>query len=818
MVAETSYARCRSAAVMGLILQAAATAGVALLAANVESRALAQLTFYIGAGLPIWFVTLLVFRQRELAALEQLDLEELRREKAATGGGEALFAGEAGGALGFQVAQQRLQWMIRWLIPIFGVLSAAVLITTGVIGWMGLRAAIVQNQWTPLSADNVHLGLIILTIVMFLMFFLSRYAAGLGRVRGWQLLRGGGSYVLGNAIAALAIVVAFAVHLYQSTSAWEQYVALAIPPLMVLLGVETLLNLVLDIYRPRSADIEPRACFDSRLLGLISEPGGIVHSVAEAVNYQFGFEVSQTWFYQLLQRVLAPLIGIGVLAVWLLSSIVIVQPYERAIIERFGRQLHAETPLGPGLYFKWPAPIERARKYNTDQLHTIIVGATTVISEDANKKARKRFDVELWTDKAHAGRDHFNFVISPKPGTRTAGEDAPSAGEGLSVIGDEAATRAPVHLIRMFVYVQYKIRPGELALYTQDVSRPEQAIERIAWNVVLRYAAASHIEQLMGEDRQGIGAELKRRIAQRADELQLGVEIVYVGVQQVHPDQDVAKEFRGVVNAQQEKVTSIRQARIAMSEILSKVAGDSAVASALARALDQISDAEKTQNAAERELEAGRIDPRELMRDELQGLAELFDARAEAQWRLMRAEEERDRVRSDFDLGMGRTQGQIAAAEQRVATARGELDQSGNTLNAALAPYIERYPAAQRGSVRDYVSAVFSVRYWSRRIEEHLISLKGDAAVVLSQKQARRWELEMTTAANVTRLERERVAYRAAPEIYRTRSYLDIFVNGMRRARKYFLAFEPGDRKVRVRIEAQEKARPDLVGTGGEQN
>ncbi|RMF81652.1 MAG: hypothetical protein D6744_06880, partial [Planctomycetota bacterium] len=580
MVAETSYSRCRGAAIMGLVLQTAATLGVAALAVYVESRALTQLTFYFAAGVPIWFVTLLVFRQHELAALEQLDLEELRREKAATGGGEALFAAEGGEAVGFQVARQRLEWMIRWLIPIFGVLSAGLLIGAGVVGWFGLRRAIGEGQWTPLKGDNIPLGLIILTIVMFLMFFLSRYAAGLGRVRGWQLLRGGGSYMLGNAIVALAVVVAFAVQLYQSASAWEQYVALAIPLLMILLGAETLLNLVLDIYRPRSADVEPRACFDSRLLGLISEPGGIVHSVAEAVNYQFGFEVSQTWFYQLLQRVLAPLIGVGVVAVWLLSCIVIVQPYERAIIERFGRQVNPQSPLQPGVYFKWPAPFERARKYNTDQLHTILVGATSEIKEEQSK-AKKRFDVELWTDKAHAGRDHFNFVISPLPGVQS-GRRQPDQ-PGVSLTGEDESTRAPVHLIRMFVIVQYKIRPSELYRYTQNVSHPQEAIEHIAWNEVLRYNAASHIEQLMGAERRLIGDELRRRIAQRADEMGLGVEIVYVGVQQVHPDQDVAKEFRDVVNAQLEKVTSIRQARIEVSEILSKVAGDSSVATTLAR-------------------------------------------------------------------------------------------------------------------------------------------------------------------------------------------------------------------------------------------
>ena len=46
----------------------------------------------------------------------------------------------------------------------------------------------------------------------------------------------------------------------------------------------------------------------------IAEPGRIGSSIADALNYQFGFEVSKTWFYQLLSRACVPLIIFGGLA------------------------------------------------------------------------------------------------------------------------------------------------------------------------------------------------------------------------------------------------------------------------------------------------------------------------------------------------------------------------------------------------------------------------------------------------------------------------------------------------------------------------
>ena len=298
-MAETSHARSRRAALIGLVLQIITALAAFGLSRWVGSTALNMLSLYLVGGIPIWFVVLLVFRQHELAALEALDLEELRREKQATGGGEAIFDEGGGGGLGFMVAKTRLEWMQRWLIPTFGFLTAVYLIAVGILSWVAFGDVAV-HEWPRLSA--VELALVLVSLLMLLMFFFARYTSGMARVERWQLLRGCGSYMLGNAVVALAILVCLGVYLYQGTTSWERVLTYAIPTIMLLLGIETLINFLLDIYRPRTPGVEPRACFDSRLLGLISEPGGIAHSLAEAINYQFGFKVSQTWFYLLLQR------------------------------------------------------------------------------------------------------------------------------------------------------------------------------------------------------------------------------------------------------------------------------------------------------------------------------------------------------------------------------------------------------------------------------------------------------------------------------------------------------------------------------------
>jgi len=812
-VAETSHARARRVALAGLVLQLITAFAVFGLSRWIGSTVLEMLAVYIAGGIPIWFAALLVFRQHELAALEAMDLEELRRERQATGGGEAIFDREGSGGLGFMVAKARLEWMQRWLIPVFGLLTAAYLIAIGALSWLVLTRR-EETDWPTLT--TVEIGLVLVSLVMLFLFFFSRYASGMARVAGWQLLRGCGSYMLGNAAMALAVIVTLGAYLYQGTTSWERYLAYAIPVVMVVLGAETLINFLLDIYRPRSPGVEPRACFDSRLLGLISEPGGIAHSLAEAINYQFGFKVSQTWFYQLLQRWAVPLVMIGVLAVWFLSCIVVVQPYEHAIIERFGRQIDPEHPLEPGLHWKWPAPIDICRKYNTDQLHEFYVGYRDFDQPLRDEEADpSKSVIELWTDRKHGGRLHFDFIIAPTPREefeRQAGEvlsRAVEVDEGLA-----ADERAAQHLVRMLTVVQYKIEPAGLVHFTQQLEDPHATLRKIAWNEVVQFVASNHIDHLMGEARDEGGKTLLRRIAERARELELGLSVKFVGILQVHPTQQVAEAFRGVVTAQQEKIAEIREAGVKENEILSRVAGDKRKAIALAHAIDQVQKNELLRGDLERRLrERGAAAPQQL--PGLEALRPSMIARLEAQWGLELDRQELDRIRKDFELGLGGSLRDQARAEQAVQTgvearAQGEAD-----LEAAVAPVraqlLKDYDLETAEALLEWAGTQVALEFWNEQLEKGLSGLEGEAAVILAKAQAQRWELEMRAAGEVALLQNERYAYAAAPKIYKTRGYLQVLVDGIKDARKYFLAFEPGDRDVHIRLETQEQAQPDIA-------
>ncbi len=809
-MSETAHARSRRAALLGLLLEVLTTLATFALAFYCQSVALRELGWFLAAGIPIWFVSLLVFRQHELAALEEMDLAELRRERKATGGGEALFAEQEAGSLGLLVARSRLEWMQKFLVPAFGLLHVVLLAGLAIWQWILLRKyARGDLAWPQLA--HTEFALILGALVMLFLFFYARYAAGLGRVPKWQLLRAVGSYMFGGALLTLAALVALGAHLYQGIESWEHVVAWVIPVVMIVLAVETLINFILDLYRPRTPGVEPRACFDSRLIGLISEPGGIAHSLAEAINYQFGFQVSQTWFYQLLQRAFLPLVWVAVVTIWLLTCVVVVQPYERAIVERFGRQLNAERPLEPGIHFKWPAPFETVRRYNTGKLQEFFIGYE--VGDQPAQEEEEEHKVELWTDEMHGGRRHFNFLIAPTPIELVRQQAVGPAVHEEQVRGE----RAPAHLIRMLVLVQYKLRPDALAGYTGRNRDPEATLRDIAWHEVTRFAAGRHADELIDMAGGEAGRILRDRIAARAESLGLGLDVVHVGLLSAHPEKTVAQAFRDVIKAQQERIAEIRKARVKENETLSEVAGDKDRALRLAHAIRHVGDFEVRLNRLERSLRAAAGLPADGQRwlEPFKDLWSLYRKQLEARWNLDQAQAARDRLHEDFELNAGGTVRDLQAADQRVAEGQAALEQATARLEQALAPVraalSDRYGPQVAGRLLEYAETHAALEFWNQILEQQLRGLEGKAAVVLAEAQARRWQTEMKAAAEVTRLTQERDAYNVAPEIYRARSYLQTLVEGLKDARKYFLAFDKTGRDIKLRIEAQEQAQPDIT-------
>ncbi len=499
----------------------------------------------------IWFVLAIQFHTRSLAEQEKLDISQLSKAEQ----GPTIFQAKDERSTLFAVAQRRLAILEKWFIPIFSALIATYQISIGIYLLKVISGSIdAEPQQALLCA-------ICMTGIAFVSFLISRYATGMSSQPQWRPLRAGGSSLLGIAVLCfvMAIGLAFA---YFNWFGIVDVISWVIPILLVVLGAETALNVVLDIYRPRLKDQYARSAFDSRLLGIINEPGGILRSAAETMDYQFGFKVSQTWFYKLLEKAIAPLVLFAAVTLYLMSCIVIVSPNEEAIIEHFGNPANKSGQVrrvGPGLTFKWPWPIDIAYKHPVKKVLEISIGYVPKTDPKTGEVIR---EPSLLWGKAHYEEEYHLLVAS---------EDTSSG----SVAG-----AVPVSLVIAAVPVQYRVK--DLHSFIYKLSKPEKLLESICYRELTKFASSASIEvddedalehSLLGAGRAQAKQILTRRIQDAADEAGLGVEIVFLGLQGIHPPVEVATDYQKVIGAVQEKQAIVLQAQAERNKTLSTLAG-----------------------------------------------------------------------------------------------------------------------------------------------------------------------------------------------------------------------------------------------------
>ena len=496
-----------------------------------------------------WFVLCLQFYQRSLAEQEKLDAGQLVRGEKTS----AIFQARSERATLLSVAQRRLEIFEQWFIPIFASIIAAFQIGIGLYLVKAFGAEVEAELKKPLLCG------ICLTAIAFMSFLMSRYATGMSAQPEWKPLRAGGSSLLGIAAVCFILAVFLAVvHLFNKY--WPVNVmALVIPGLLVVLGAETAVNLVLDIYRPRLKGRYSRSAFDSRLLGVINEPGGILRSLADSIDYQFGFKASQTWFYKLLEQAIVPLVLFGTITLYLLSCVVVVAPDEQAIIEHFGNpknEAGEKRLLGPGLAFKLPWPIDIVYKHPTKRISEISIGFVPKV--DPNGQVER---MPLLWGQAHHEKEYQLIVASQQSGESMAGT-------------------VPVSLVIAAVPVQYRIK--DLYSFVYNHTEPEKLLESICYRELTKYAASAKLEgedqadmesSLLGMGRAEAGKVLTERIQNAADKEGLGIEIVFLGLQGVHPPAEVAAAYQKVVGAVQKKQALILNAQALRNKLLSTLVG-----------------------------------------------------------------------------------------------------------------------------------------------------------------------------------------------------------------------------------------------------
>ena len=164
--------------------------------------------------------------------------------------------------------------------------------------------------------------------------FLGIFLAGQSHVTEFRWLRPVGAWLMAGALVMCFTLISSLLTQFEFQS-WDGFFSKVTYFALAVLCVELLLSFISEFYRPRN-QMEDRPVYESRLLSLFTEPGGIMRNIADSLDYQFGFKVSKTWIFGFFERAILPAILLWLLLFWIFTIVTEVAPGEVGIRERFG--------------------------------------------------------------------------------------------------------------------------------------------------------------------------------------------------------------------------------------------------------------------------------------------------------------------------------------------------------------------------------------------------------------------------------------------------------------------------------------------------
>lgn len=235
---------------------------------------------------------------------------------------------------------------------------------------------------------------------------------------------------------------------------------------------------------------------------------------------------------------------IAAAALVVLSGFYAVQPDEVGVVERFGRKI---TPFSaPGLHYKLPWPIEKLTRIRARGVRVVEIGYRSNPGSGTQAGAVEPVSYE-WNVQHRGGR----FESRPE--------------EALALTGDQ-------NMIELNANVHYRVeRPDDFLFRQVD---GDVATRQAAESVIHGIASAAPMDDVLTAHRHDIEQQARIELQTRADRYQLGIRILQVKLEDVHPSREVVDAFREVSAAFEEKNRLINEAEAYRNEQVALARGN----------------------------------------------------------------------------------------------------------------------------------------------------------------------------------------------------------------------------------------------------
>ena len=220
-------------------------------------------------------------------------------------------------------------------------------------------------------------------------------------------------------------------------------------------------------------------------------------------------------------------IAIILILAWLASGFYIVDPQEVGLVKRFGK---FEYSIGPGPHWHIPYPVETVIKPKVTRIYRLEVGFRTILNTNP---ARYR-SVPI---------------------------------ESYMLTGDE-------NIVKVEFIVQFKIKnPVEFVF---NVNNQMTTVFKAAEAAMREVIGENNIDSVLTTKKAQIQTDCKDLLQKTLNEYKLGVSILTVQLQDVHPPKEVINAFKDVASAKEDKERYINEAQGYRNDIIPKAKGEAA--------------------------------------------------------------------------------------------------------------------------------------------------------------------------------------------------------------------------------------------------
>ncbi len=216
-----------------------------------------------------------------------------------------------------------------------------------------------------------------------------------------------------------------------------------------------------------------------------------------------GITMRSLWSLQLVKQLLPGALLCLVLVLWLSTGVVQIEAYQEGALFRLGKL--QEQTLRPGFHLTLPWPLDQVDVYNTNTISKMSVGYVSEGSQD-----------NIWTE-SHGGEEYRLLL-----------------GGGTEIVS--------INLI-----VEYRI--NDLMAYIKTSASPESLMQAQAYEIITARTIATDLDTLLAADRSAFSATFRQELSQRLEGYALGIEVVNVVLESIHPPVEIAYIYQDLISA-----------------------------------------------------------------------------------------------------------------------------------------------------------------------------------------------------------------------------------------------------------------------------